>query len=105
MTNLGDEYTPAEARTNRVFTRLTSSIRRIIMTSADEAANAVADQLGKAKSEIDGVISDLQGQSVKPETLQRLQGLSQALDDVVPDAPTPTPEPAPEPAPAAPADQ
>lgn len=68
------------------------------MTSADEIANAVADQLGKAKTEIDGVIGELQEQSVSDTTLARLQNLSQALDDVVPDAPAPepTPEPTPE---------
>lgn len=68
------------------------------MTSADETANAVADQLGKAKTEIDGVIGELQEQSVSDTTLARLQNLSQALDDVVPDAPAPepTPEPTPE---------
>lgn len=80
------------------------------MSEADEAANKVADQLGKAKSEIDGVISDLENQSVQPGTLDRLKGLSQALDDVVPDAPTPepTPEPSPgdvQPDPAPPADE
>lgn len=68
------------------------------MTSADETANAVADQLGKAKTEIGGVIGELQEQSVSDTTLARLQNLSQALDDVVPDAPAPepTPEPTPE---------
>ena len=68
------------------------------MTSAENAAEGVADQLGKAKGEIDGVIADLQDQSVTPETIQRLQNLSQALDDVVPDQPAPE-QPA-EPAPA-----
>lgn len=69
------------------------------MTSADETANAVADQLGKAKTEIDGVIGELQEQSVSDTTLTRLQNLSQALDDVVPDAPAPEPTPEPDPTP------
>lgn len=104
MTNLGDDYTPAEARIIRIFDRLNSRIRGIIMSSAEQAAEGVVDQLGKAKGEIDGVISDLQNQSVTPETIAKLEGISQALDDVVPDAPAPepTPEPAPEPAPSEP---
>lgn len=57
------------------------------MSKADEAANKAADQFAKAKVEIDGVIADLQGQSVSPETLARLNALSQSYDDVVPDAP------------------
>lgn len=57
------------------------------MTSAENAASAVADQLGKAKGEIDGVIAELQNQSVSDATVQRLQNIAQALDDVVPDAP------------------
>lgn len=71
------------------------------MTSADSAANAAADQLDKAKSEIDGVLAELRDQSVRPETLQRLEALAQSFDDEVPDAPAPepTPEPAPEPTP------
>ena len=102
MANLGDEYTPAEARINRIFDRLNSRIGAIIMSSAEQAASGVADQLAKAKGEIDGVIAELQDQSVSDSTIQRLQNLSQALDDVVPDAqpePTPEPEPAPEPEP------
>lgn len=109
MTNLGDAYTPAEATIARIFDRLNSRIRRIIMTSAEQAAEGVVDQLGKAKGEIDGVISDLQNQSVTPETIAKLEGISQALDDVVPDpvpvpepAPVPEPTPTPEPAPSEP---
>jgi hypothetical protein len=94
VTNLGDEYTPYELRVGRIFDRLESRIRSIIMTSAEQAAEGVVTQLGKAKGEIDGVITELEGQAVSAETIGRLQGISQALDDVVPDAPV---EPAPEP--------
>jgi hypothetical protein len=94
MSDLGAPYTAAEARINRIFDRLNQRIGAIIMTSADEAANKVGDQLNKAKGEIDGVIAELQDQGVRPETLQRLQGLSQALDDVVPDPVTSTADPA-----------
>lgn len=93
MSDLGADYTPAEARINRIFDRLNQRIGAIIMTSADGAFNKVGDQLGKAKGEIDGVLAELRDQGVRPETLQRLQGLSQALDDVVPDQPTPEPNP------------
>jgi hypothetical protein len=93
MSDLGRDYTPAEARMNRIFDRLNQRIGAIIMTSAEDAVNKVSDQLGKAKGEIDQVIADLQGQGVRPETLQRLEGLSQALDDVVPDQPPAEPNP------------
>lgn len=99
MTNLGDQYTPAEATLNRIFDRLTSRTRRIIMSSAEQAATAAADQFAKAKVEIDGVIGELQDQSVSDATIERLQGLSEAFDAVVPDAPTPEPETPVEPAP------
>lgn len=56
------------------------------MSAADDALKAVADQLDKAKTEIDAIVAELQAQSVDPATVQRLQGLSQSLDDVVPDA-------------------
>lgn len=107
MTNLGDAYTPAEATIARIFDRLNSRIRGIIMSSAEQAAEGVVDQLGKAKGEIDGVVADLRNQSVTPETIAKLEGISQALDDVVPDPvptpePTPAPEPVPEPAPTEP---
>lgn len=57
------------------------------MTNAESAAEGVVTQLGKAKGEIDGVIAELREQSVSPETIGKLEGISQALDDVVPDAP------------------
>jgi TRAP-type C4-dicarboxylate transport system substrate-binding protein len=91
VTDLGDEYTPAEARTHRVFDRLQQRMRTIMTSAADDAANAVADQLVKAKAEIDAVIAELESQSVRPETLQRLQGISQSLDDENPDAPVEPP--------------
>jgi uncharacterized protein YpuA (DUF1002 family) len=93
MSDLGREYTPAEARMIRIFDRLHQRIGAIIMTSAEDAVNKVSDQLGKAKGEIDQVIADLQGQGVQPATLERLQSLSQALDDVVPDQPPAEPNP------------
>lgn len=97
MSDLGADYTPAEARMIRIFDRLSQRIGAIIMTSADDTVNKVSDQLNKAKGEIDQVIADLQGQGVQPATLERLQSLSQALDDVVPDAPAPQPPPEPTP--------
>lgn len=62
------------------------------MTSAEDAARGVVDQLARAKAEIDGVIGELQNQSVSAETISRLQAISQGLDDVVPDVPVPDPE-------------
>lgn len=93
MTSLGDEYTPAEARTNRIFDRLNQRIGAIIMTSAENAANDVQQQLGKAKTEIDGLIASLQDSAVSSATLDQLKATSQALDDIVPDQPEPAPEP------------
>lgn len=72
------------------------------MSAADDAVNAVADQLVKAKGEIDSVIAELEAQAVSPQTVERLKGVSQSLDDIKPDAepePTPDPEPEPEPTP------
>lgn len=70
------------------------------MSAADDAVNAVSDQLGKAKGEIDALVGELEGQSVSADVLDRLRGVSQSLDDVVPDAaPEPEPTPDPEPAP------
>jgi hypothetical protein len=108
VADLGAEYTPAEATLNRIFDRFESNVRRIIMSSAETAATGAADQFAKAKGEIDGVITELQDQSVSDATIQRLQNLSQAFDDVVPDAPAepePTPEPEPEPAPEEPVEE
>jgi hypothetical protein len=99
VADLGSEYTPSEATLNRIFDRLESRIRSIIVTSADSAANAVGDQLEKAKAEIDAVIAELQDQSVTDATIERLQRISQSFDDENPDAPTPEPTPEPEPAP------
>jgi ElaB/YqjD/DUF883 family membrane-anchored ribosome-binding protein len=100
VTDLGADYTPAEARINRIFDRLNSRIGAIIMSSAEAAASAAADQLVKAKTEIDAVLAELQDQAVSDATVARLQALSQSFDDVVPDAPVEPPaepEPTPEP--------
>lgn len=91
MSELGDPYTPAEARTIRIFDRLNQRLGVIIMSAADDALVAVADQLGKAKVEIDAIVAELEAQSVEPATVARLQALSQSLDDVVPDVPVEPP--------------
>ena len=85
MSDLGDPYTPAEERLNRIFDRLNSRIGAIIMTSAENQAAAISAQLGKAKSEIDGLVASLEGSAVSQETLDQLKATSQALDDIVPD--------------------
>lgn len=85
MTALGDDYTPTEARLNRIFDRLTSRITEIIVTSAENQAKDISAQLAKAKSEIDGLVSSLEGSSVDQATLDQLKATSQALDDIVPD--------------------
>jgi len=93
VSNLGDEYTPAEARLRRIFDRLTSRIEGIIIMAAEDQAKAIGDQLNKAKGEIDNLVSSLQGSAVDQATLDQLQATSQALDDIVPDqVVTPTPE-------------
>ena len=84
------------------------------MSAAESAASAVADQLDKAKAEISAadaqreativelraIITELQSQSVSPETIARLETAAQDLDDFNPDAPPPEPPPEPEPEPA-----
>ena len=95
VSNLGDEWTPAEAQLRRIFDRLNSRIEGIIMTSAENQAKDVQAQLDKAKNEIDGLVSSLQGSAVDQATLDQLKATSQALDDIVPDQvvnPEPTPE-------------
>ena len=95
VSNLGDEYTPAEAQLRRIFDRLTSRIEGIIIMAAEDQAKAIGDQLNKAKGEIDNLVSSLQGSAVDQATLDQLQATSQALDDIVPDQvvnPEPTPE-------------
>ena len=95
VSNLGDEWTPAEAQLRRIFDRLTSRIEGIIIMAAEDQAKAIGDQLNKAKGEIDNLVSSLQGSAVDQATLDQLQATSQALDDIVPDQvvnPEPTPE-------------
>jgi hypothetical protein len=96
VTDLGADYTPAEARINRIFDRLNSRIGAIIMSSAEAAASAAADQLVKAKTEIDAVLAELQDQAVSDATVARLQSLSQSFDDLNPDAPVGGEEPPPD---------
>lgn len=95
MSNLGDDYTPAEARVNRIFERLSSRIGAIIMSAADDAVQAVTSQLTKAKGEIDAEIATLTEAGVSPESLAGLTAISQSLDDLNPDV-VPEPEPVPE---------
>jgi hypothetical protein len=82
VTNLGDEYTPSEARINRIFNRLSSRIGDIIMTAADEAVQAVTAQLTKAKAEIDAEVTKLAEAGVSADSLAGLQAISQSLDDL-----------------------
>jgi len=89
MHSLGDEYTPAEARMIRIFDRLRQRIGEIIMTSADNTVNQVNDQLAKAKGEIDSLLASESAKAVSQENLDKLQSISQALDDIVPDQPAP----------------
>jgi hypothetical protein len=97
VSNLGDEYTPSEARVGRIFDRLNSRIGAIIMGAADDAVRGVTEQLNKAKGEIDAEVTKLQESGVSDEALQGLKDVSQSLDDLNPDpAPEPEPEPAPE---------
>ena len=95
VTNLGDNYTPTEARVNRIFDRLISRIVGIIMGAAEDAVRGVTDQLNKAKGEIDAEVAKLQEAGVSDEALAGLKAVSQSLDDRNPDAPEPTPEPEP----------
>jgi DNA-binding FrmR family transcriptional regulator len=55
------------------------------MTSAEDQAKGIGDQLNKAKGEIDGLVSSLEGSAVDQATLDQLKATSQALDDIVPD--------------------
>ena len=102
MSDLGDEYTPSEARTIRIFDRLKTRIGAIIMTSAEDAVTKSADQLDKAYGEVSAqndelkaVIEELRKQAVSPELVTRLEGVSQKFDDLNPDAPAPEPTPEP----------
>lgn len=105
MSNLGDEYTPAEARVNRIFDRLNSRIGAIIMGAAEDAVEGVTEQLTKASGEIQAEVAKLQEAGVSDEALAGLKNVAQSLDDRTPDAaPEPEPTPEPEPAPETPAE-
>jgi hypothetical protein len=93
VANLGDPYSPEEARVLRIFTRLESRIGAIIMTAADEAVQAVTAQLTKAKAELDAQVDALAEAGVSAESLAGLQAISQSLDDVNPDPPVEPEEP------------
>lgn len=94
VANLGDPYTPAEETLRRIFDRLNTRIQGIIMTSADNQAKDIQAQLDKAKGEIDGLVSQLEGSAVDQATLDQLKATSQALDDIVPDQVVTPEEPA-----------
>lgn len=111
VTNLGDPYTEAELRTTRIFDRLETRIRSIIMSQADDAVKAAVEQLNKARGEVLAQDVSQEDRAVSPETLQSLRDAAQAFDDLNPDpapepdpVPVPDPEPTPDPEPEAPAD-
>ena len=61
------------------------------MSQVDDTLNAIITQLGKARAEIVGLVSDLEGQiaaseAPKQETLDALRAAAQSLDDIVLDA-------------------
>lgn len=84
-----------------------ADIERILMKVADlqAALDTVNAQLAKATTEITTEIANLQAAltnvdipQAATDSITKLQGLAQALDDLNPDpapAPTPTPPPAP----------
>lgn len=94
VSNLGDDYTPTEARLNRIFDRLETNIRSIIMGSADDAVKGATEQLNKAAAEIDAEVQKLQDAGVSEESLAGLKSVSQSLDDRNPDVVV-QPDPAP----------
>lgn len=66
------------------------SVRRIVMSEAQAAVDAVVAQLGKAHDEIVRVIEELK--SREPDVdVSALEKIAQVLDDVVPDAPVEEP--------------
>lgn len=70
-------------------------LERQIMSSAQDAVDAVVARLGKAKDEIVAKIADVEAQlaaagAADQVDLSALQAAAQALDDIVPD---PAPEP------------
>jgi hypothetical protein len=87
VTSLGDEYTPSEARINRIFDRLDQRIRSIIMGKADETVQGVTEQLNKASAEIAAEVQKLQDAGVSDESLSGLRDVAQRLDDRTADTP------------------
>lgn len=80
-----------ETETTRLLRALVKQGEEIMATQAEVAAqiNAVSDQLTKATAEIELAIANSGNSS--PDTdaaLLKLKGLSQALDDINPDATT-----------------
>lgn len=73
------------------------SVRRIVMSEAQAAVDAVVAQLGKAHDEIVRVIDELKAREPDVD-VSALERIAQVLDDVVPD-PAPEEEPVEEEAP------
>lgn len=96
--NLGDEYSPEEARTIRIFDRLETRIRSIIMGAADDAVKGAVEQLNKARAEVLAQDASQDANAVSAETIQSLKDVAQSFDDLNPD-PAPEPEPTPDPEP------
>lgn len=88
VTNLGDPYSPEEARINRIQHRLKSQIIGAIMSAADDAVKKSTAQLNKAAGEIDAEVAKLKEQGVSDESLAGLAAISQSLDDRNADAPS-----------------
>lgn len=91
--NFGDPYTPAEERTNRIFDRLETRIRSIIMGAADDAVKNAVEQLNKARAEVQAQDASQDANTVSPETVQSLKDVAQSFDDLNPDAAPPTDAP------------
>lgn len=87
VTDLGAEWTPSEARTNRIFDRLEIRIRSIIMGAADDAVKGAVEQLNKARAEVLAQDASQEADRVSPETVASLKQAAQAFDDLNPDAP------------------
>lgn len=72
----------------------TRQLKEILMTATQDTINAITAQLGKAKDEILGEISNLEAQVAAGQApdLTALKAAADALDGIVPDAPV-VPEP------------
>lgn len=68
----------------------TRQLKEIIVSAAQDAVDAVTAQLGKAKDEILGEIANLEAQVAAGQApdLTALKAAADALDGIVPDAPT-----------------